>query len=246
MAIEYDYRSRLLLAKFNEFVIPSVDTARSAYRIDVDPVIYPGALLAIVEHLAAPEVRGTWLVSIASALLCVLGVAGSAPHALAADVQSQRWTTGRQPMFTLPNTSGADVSLDSRHGQIVVVHFFATWCEPCREELPALNLFATRANGTVKVLVISIDSSVRRFIEATPVDYPVLLDRDRVVAKAWKVSTLRTTFVLDADLRPRLVTETEFAWDKVDPGKFADIVTWAPVEQMTTEIPNKPSYSGGR
>lgn len=207
--------------------------------------------LATVEHPAAPEVRGTWLVSIASALLCVLGVAGptSVPDALTADVQLQRWTAGQQPLFTLPSTSGADISLDSRRGQIAVVHFFATWCEPCREELPALNRFAARANGTVRVLAISvaeIDSSVRRFIEATPVDYPVLLDRDKAVAKAWKVSTLPTTFVLHADLRPCLVTEAEFAWDKIDPCTFADIVAWAPVEQMTIEIPNKPSYSGGR
>jgi thiol-disulfide isomerase/thioredoxin len=129
------------------------------------------------------------------------------------------------------------------------VHFFATWCEPCREELPALNRFAARANGTVKVLAISvaeIDSSVRRFMEMTVVNYPVLLDRDSVVARSWKVSTLPTTFVLDADLRPRLVAETEFAWDKIDPDKFADILTWAPVEQITTEIPIKPSYSGGQ
>jgi len=207
--------------------------------------------LATVEHPAAPEVRGTWLISIASALLCVLGVVGviSVPHALAADVQLQPWTAGPQPRFTLPNTSGTDVSLNSRRGQIVLVHFFATWCEPCREELPALNRFAARANGTVKVLAISvaeIDSSVRRFMEMTVVNYPVLLDRDSVVARSWKVSTLPTTFVLDADLRPRLVAETEFAWDKIDPDKFADILTWAPVEQITTEIPIKPSYSGGQ
>jgi peroxiredoxin len=167
----------------------------------------------------------------------------------AAGVQLQRWTAGPQPLFTLPNTNGTDVSLNSRRGQIVMVHFFATWSEPCREELPALNRFAARANGTVKVLAISvaeIDSRVRRFIEATPVNYPVLLHGDSVVARSWKVSTVSTTFVLDADLRLRLVAEAEFAWDKIDPGNFADILTSAPVERIITENPDKPSYSGGR
>ena len=54
----------------------------------------------------------------------------------------------------------------------------------------------------------------------TPVDFPVLLDRDRAVAKAWSVATLPTTFVLDASLQPKFVVETEFAWDTIDPGKL--------------------------
>jgi thiol-disulfide isomerase/thioredoxin len=101
----------------------------------------------------------------------------------------------------------------------VLVHFFATWCEPCREELPALNRLAARAGGNVTVLAIAVadaDSSVQRFFATTPVDFPILLDRDRAVARAWNVTTLPTTFVLDAGLRPRFVVETDYAWDSLD------------------------------
>ena len=136
----------------------------------------------------------------------------------AADLQS--WSAGAQPIFSLPNTTGANVALETARGHAVLVHFFATWCEPCREELQALNRLAARANGNVKVLAIAVadsDQRVRRFFVTTPVDFPILLDRDRAVAKAWNVATLPTTFVLDAALRPRFVVETDYAWDSLDP-----------------------------
>ncbi len=199
----------------------------------------------------APEVRGPSLKSIASALVCALGLVSNAisqPLEPAAFAELQPWTEGLQPPFILPSTSGADVALDSMRGQIVLVHFFATWCEPCREELPAPNRFAARANGTVKVLAISVaevDLSVRRFVEAMPVNYPVLLDRDRAAARAWKVATLPTIFVLDADQRPRLFVEAEFAWDRIDPGKFLETFTWAPSKRATTEIQDNRSHRGG-
>jgi thiol-disulfide isomerase/thioredoxin len=131
----------------------------------------------------------------------------------------QRWSGGGQPAFSLPTIGGAGATLEAARGHVVLVHFFATWCEPCREELPALNRLAARAGGDVTVLAIAVadaDRSVLRFFATTPVDFPILLDRDRAVAKAWSVVTLPTTFVLDADLRPKFVVETDYAWDSLD------------------------------
>jgi thiol-disulfide isomerase/thioredoxin len=99
------------------------------------------------------------------------------------------------------------------------VHFFATWCEPCREELPALNRFLARSGPNVSVVAISVaevDPTVKRFFDAAPVDFPVLLDRDRTIAKSWNVSSLPTTYVLDAGMKPVLMVEADFAWDTVD------------------------------
>jgi thiol-disulfide isomerase/thioredoxin len=135
----------------------------------------------------------------------------------------QRWNGGGQPAFSLPTIDGATAKLESARGHVVLVHFFATWCEPCREELPALSRLAARAGGDVTVLAIAVadaDRSVQRFFATTSVDFPILLDRDRVVAKAWKVATLPTTFVLDAGLRPRFVVETDNAWDSLDPNEL--------------------------
>jgi thiol-disulfide isomerase/thioredoxin len=164
-----------------------------------------------------------------AALTCagaVLYFAMQPPSATAAELQ--RWSGSAQPTFSLPNSSlsnstGANVALEAARGHVLLVHFFATWCEPCREELPALNRLAARADGNVNVLAIAVadaDRSVQRFFATTPVDFPVLLDRDRADAKAWNVTTLPTTFVLDAGLQPRLVVESDFAWDTIDPGKL--------------------------
>jgi thiol-disulfide isomerase/thioredoxin len=163
----------------------------------------------------------------------------------------ERWTKSPQPPFGLPNTNGADVALNSVRGQVMLAHFFATWCEPYREELPAPNRLAARANGTVKVLAISfgeVDVSVRRFIETTPVNYPkpVLLNPDRAVASAWRVTTLPPLLlVLDADLRPRLVVEMEFAWDRIDPDRFPDMLTLAPAGREIAESLGDPLHRGG-
>jgi thiol-disulfide isomerase/thioredoxin len=135
----------------------------------------------------------------------------------------QRWNGGGQPAFSLPTIGGAAAALEAARGHVVLVHFFATWCESCREELPALNRLAARAGGNVTVLAVAVadaDRSVQRFFATTPVDFQILLDRDRAVAKAWNVATLPTTFVLDASLQPRLVVESDFAWDAIDSGKL--------------------------
>jgi len=184
--------------------------------------------IRLVKFRAAPEVRGAPLLRTVAAFGCALAVfvAATLPlRATANAAELQRWNDGRQPSFTLPDTDGADITLDTARGHVALVHFFATWCAPCRGELPALNRLAARANGSVKVFAISVaevDLRVRRFIQTVPVDFSILLDRDRAVAKAWKVSTLPTTFVLDTDLSPKLLVETEYAWDHIDPAKLAD------------------------
>jgi len=200
-------------------------------RIRVDRQSGPAQYGCVVKVRLAPEVRGTLRLKVrrrkmrcwqAVAALCCAGAvfyfAMLPQRAEAADLR--RWSGGAQPIFSLPNTTGANVALEAARGHVVLVHFFATWCEPCREELPALNRLAARAGGNVKVLAIAVadtDQRVQRFLETTPVDFPVLLDRDRAVAKAWQIATLPTTFVLDAGLHPRFVVETDYAWDTLDP-----------------------------
>lgn len=129
-----------------------------------------------------------------------------------------------KPIFNLEDLGRRPVSLADQRSEIVLVHFFATWCEPCRDELPALNrLVARSAPEKLRVLTISVaevDVRVRNFVDKLPVNFPVLLDRDRAVAKAWDVSALPTTFILDRSLRPRLVVERDYDWDRLDVGQI--------------------------
>ncbi len=124
-----------------------------------------------------------------------------------------------KPDFSLSDLNGERVALKAFKGRTVLVHFFATWCEHCREELPALNRFLSRSGPNASVVAISVaevDPRVKRFLEQARVDFPVLLDRDRAIAKSWKISTLPTTCVLDANMKPMLAVEADFAWDTVD------------------------------
>jgi peroxiredoxin len=140
------------------------------------------------------------------------------PHSAALAAELMPAGGSAKPDFSLQDLNGKKMPLKTLKGRTVLVHFFATWCEPCREELPALNRLLNRSAPNASVVAISVaevDPRVKRFFERTPVDFPVLLDRDRAIAKSWKISTLPTTYVLDANMKPMLVVEADFAWDTV-------------------------------
>jgi peroxiredoxin len=154
-------------------------------------------------------------------------------------------SAGAKPPFVLNGLRGTDVALATQQGRVVLVHFFATWCEPCREELPALRrLVARSAERPVAVLAISVgevDARVARFMESMPVNFPVLLDRERAVARAWDVYALPTTYVLDETLTAKLVVNGDFAWDTLTPERLRDMIASAPAKRTnhsrSTETP---------
>ena len=126
----------------------------------------------------------------------------------------------QKPPFNLDDLNRQPVSLADRRSEIILVHFFATWCEPCRDELPALNRLVARTDRAnlrvISISVAEVDVRVRNFVEKLPVNFPVLLDRDRSIAKDWNVSTLPTTFILDRNLKSRLFVERDYDWDRLD------------------------------
>jgi peroxiredoxin len=176
-----------------------------------------------VVYRPAPESRGAQFgPTTGSRRFVVLAIALAFslwPHSAARAVELRPAGGPAKPDFSLQDLHGENVPLKTFKGRTVLMHFFATWCEPCREELPALNRFLKRSASSASVVAISVaevDPRVKRFFEAMPVSFPVLLDRDRAVAKSWKISTLPTTYVLDANMKPMLVVEADFAWDMVD------------------------------
>ena len=112
----------------------------------------------VVTFRLAPEVRGTFGVKAVAALCGAGAVFYFAMLPLRAEAaELQRWTAGATiDILPADNRQGTTAALEAARGHVVLVHFFATWCEPCREELPALNRLAARANGDVKVLAIAV------------------------------------------------------------------------------------------
>lgn len=122
--------------------------------------------------------------------------------------------------FRLDDLRGTPRHLQDFKGHVVVLHFFATWCEPCVREITSLRKLADIARDKplkiVAIDVAEVDLRVRAFFEQHPVDFPVLLDRDRAVTRAWKVSALPSTYVLAPDLMPRLFVEGDLDWTQPD------------------------------
>jgi len=176
------------------------------------------------------------LATAVAAFIALVRVPGGAQSPSPANAASERRLIAVQsplragkPSFSLDDLAGVRHDLSGTPGGLVLVHFFATWCEPCREELPALQRLSDRGkDSSLAVFAISVgepDIRVRRFFEPMPLTFPVLLDRDKEVAKTWQVETLPTTYVLDGERKPRLLVEGEFEWDQLKVGELLDAVS---------------------
>jgi peroxiredoxin len=128
----------------------------------------------------------------------------------------QPWYEGPLSSFALDDLAGVRHDVAAQRGKVVLVHFFATWCEPCIPELTSIReLVAQSDPAALSVLAVDVgevDARVRRFLEKLPVNFPVVLDRDRAVTKKWNVDALPMTYVFDAKLQPRLVAMGYVDW----------------------------------
>jgi peroxiredoxin len=125
-----------------------------------------------------------------------------------------------QSLFSLPSLDGPTHELARLRGRIVLVHFFATWCEPCRPEMASLRQLQSRLDGKpfaiVPISVAESDGAVRRFFAGDPLPFAILLDRDRSVARTWNIHTLPSTIVLDHGLKSRFIAEGDVDWERPD------------------------------
>lgn len=106
------------------------------------------------------------------------------------------------PEFTLPNTEGQQIRLSALRGTPVVINFWATWCVPCRREMPALQATAEHYVGRVTILGIDQGENaelVQEFLDEFGVTYPILLDTDFSVGEQYHVRGMPTTFFIDGD-----------------------------------------------
>jgi thiol-disulfide isomerase/thioredoxin len=107
-------------------------------------------------------------------------------------------------------------SLADYQGQVVLVNFWATWCEPCLEEMPSLQRLAARLAGQpFALLAVNYGESpakVQAFLERLPAPLPVLLDRDLQAARAWRVRILPASFLVGRDGRVRASVIGELDW----------------------------------
>ena len=150
------------------------------------------------------------------ATLAALGAGVGAGSAQAAYLV-RPWAAGKPvPKLELNDLAGKPWSLASMRGQVVVMNFWATWCEPCRSEMPSLELLAARLEHEgVTVVAVNYQEpipAIRRFLEVQPVTLPILLDRNGEATNAWTPRVFPSTVLIDRSGQPRSVVLGELDW----------------------------------
>jgi thiol-disulfide isomerase/thioredoxin len=117
------------------------------------------------------------------------------------------------PHFSLMDVNGATVQLEEQVAgrRAVLVNFWATWCAPCRLELPQFErLYTEHRDEGLQILGVNVgedEETVRAYLRAKPVSFPVLLDKDKLVSIRYRVGAFPTTIIVDKEGKVQRVVE---------------------------------------
>jgi thiol-disulfide isomerase/thioredoxin len=146
-------------------------------------------------------------------VLAALLFAGFALCAHAGEIKPWK---GKVPALALPDLDGREHALAQYKGKVVVLNFWATWCEPCRAEMPSMQKLAEKF-GPDKLVILGVnyqegEPRIRRFLTQNPVQFTILMDRDGAATKAWITRVFPTSIIIGPDGKPRHLVVGEYDW----------------------------------
>jgi thiol-disulfide isomerase/thioredoxin len=132
----------------------------------------------------------------------------------------------RKPVPVLSGTDlqGKTWHLSELRGKAVLINFWASWCEPCRAELPSLDALA-QFHGPAKLVVLAVNfkespAVALRHVQRANIGLPILLDPSGQIAREWGATVFPTTVLVTADGRVQGVVRGELDWTSLQAGKL--------------------------
>lgn len=116
---------------------------------------------------------------------------------------------GVAPDFTLKSNNGKNLKLSEFRGQVVMINFWATWCGPCRQEMPLLNRLQEQyRQAGLMLLGVNIDDrpdAARDMARILGVSFPILFDTEKRVSRLYDVNAMPSTLLIDRDGKVRYI-----------------------------------------
>ena len=137
-------------------------------------------------------------VSLISVFLIVFGLMGCGQGTNVGDAGS----SDMAPDFTLNDLDGRSFSFSKTRGKVVILDFWATWCPPCREEIPHfVSLYRAYRGKGLEIVGVALDqggaNAVKPFAEANGINYPVVIGNQKVTVDYGGIRGIPTTFIID-------------------------------------------------
>lgn len=184
--------------------VVAVDVAQARVTLDHGPIhgVMPGMRMEFTVELAealgalAPGDLVQFTLRSRGPEWVIAWIAKAAVPAVAGPVRFSA------PDFSLPALSGQPLRLSSQRGKAVLLNFWATWCLPCRTEMPAIERLYQRHKAVgLKVIAINLDvlstTGVEEFVKEVQVTFPILLDPGWLTVQSYRVLGLPTTYLID-------------------------------------------------
>ncbi len=109
------------------------------------------------------------------------------------------------PAFKLDTLDGKPISLADAHGKVILLNFWATWCGPCRAEIPDLIELQNKYKDHLQIIGLTVDdddpAEIKKVVEKTGINYPVAMASDEIRMKYGGIAALPTSFMLDSEGR---------------------------------------------
>lgn len=129
------------------------------------------------------------------------------------------------PDFTLKSLDGTNLRLEEYRGQVVLLNFWASWCGPCRQEMPVLDKIHQRYEDTgFAVLGVNVEGEAapaQEIVDKTDITFPVLIDAGQSVSELYELEAMPSTVVIDRDGMVRYVHR---GYKPGDEAKYVEIV----------------------